>query len=207
METVCRLCAKEKLPKQLTHSIDDHTLNIEQKLIDCCCWNSIVATECETLPTKICNSCYRKLNMSWSFAESVAQAQQQIFAMFVEEKPVLPSIEHVEVKDTVIKDEPLEFYDDISDQNEQNESLESNEANASESANDIKEPMEMLELVLKPEDNNPSDHDELMEPPQAAANSRPKRKRKPVLKEYQVDPGNDKAKNKAKDKKTAEEKT
>lgn len=104
MGTVCRLCAKQKSSKQLAHSIDDRTLNIEQKLIDCCRWTSIVATENEALPKKICSSCYRKLDMSWSFAESVAQAQQQIVSKYVD------------TNDTAVKEEPLEI-NDIGDPN------------------------------------------------------------------------------------------
>lgn len=70
-------------------------------------WN-----EYETLPKKICDPCYRKLEMSWSFAESIAQAQNQIFSLFVEEKPILTSIEHVDdVNDTFMKDESFEIND------------------------------------------------------------------------------------------------
>lgn len=182
METVCRLCAKEKPSKQLVHSIEDRKFNIQQKLIDCCRWNSIIVTECETLPKKICNSCYRKLEMSWTFAESVGQAQQQIFSIFVEQKPFLPPIEHVEINDTCVKDEP-------------NELIEANESNAAEASGDFDEsfePMAKLELVLKQENINSSDVDEMLpfqsselEP---ASNGRPKRKRKPTpLQEtYQV---------------------
>lgn len=91
MESVCRLCAKEKPLKQLVHSIADQ--NIQQILIDCCRWNFITTTGSETLPKNICNPCYRKLQMSWSFAENIARAQQQISAMFLGKNPVLPSID------------------------------------------------------------------------------------------------------------------
>lgn len=183
METVCRLCAKEKLLKQLTYSIKDYALDIKQKLIDCCRWNVIVEMENEALPKRICTGCYRKLEMSWSFAESVAQAQQQICSMFVEEKSVLPAIEHVEIVSTAIMDEPIK--------NEQIESIVKSEPNDSESPNESYAPTDMFEVILEQEeDANPRYHHE------SVANGRPKQKRKPALQKYQADFGNGTATNK-----------
>lgn len=183
METVCRLCAKEKPSKQLVHSIEDRTSNIQQKLIDCCRWDSIVATEFETLPKKICNPCYRKLEMSWTFAESVAEAQQQIFSTFTEQKPVLPPIEHVNIKDICIKDELIE----------------ANELNATEMSDDFDEPLEpmaKLELVLEHEDINPMDDDEMPNLElESTSNGRPKRKPKPLQEKFQA--GTNKVKSKS----------
>lgn len=194
METVCRMCAKEKPSKQLVRSIEDRTLNIQQKLIDCCRWNSMIGTECETLPKKICNSCYRKLDTSWTFAESVAQAQQQIFSMFAEEKPVMRPIEHIDVNDASVKDELIE----------------SNESNAAETSDDFTEtfePMAKLEVVLKQENINSSEDNEMLPLPnlehgifdvttsESALNNRPKRKPKPLQEKYQA--GNIKTKSKS----------
>lgn len=201
METVCQLCAKEKPLKQLVNNIEDETLNIQQKLIDCCRWNSIITNEYETLPKRICNPCYRKLEISWSFAENVAQAQIQIFSNFAEEKPLLKSIENVDINDTVVKDESLEIND-------------VHEPNAEDTPNDFNEPLEpmgKLELALKQEDNiNPSDDDDEVAAPnfehdipnsgisEPTLNNRPKRRTKPVLEKYQA--GNSKAKDKGESK-------
>lgn len=80
MENWCRLCADMKLPEELVHSIDDQTLNIEQKLIDCCRWCSFDVDESERMPKLICNVCFQKLEYSWAFAECVALAQQKLQA-------------------------------------------------------------------------------------------------------------------------------
>lgn len=106
MENLCRLCAKEKPIKQLVHSIEDQKLNIEKKLNDCCRWSSIISYEYDELPKKICNACYRKLESSWSFAESVAQAQKHLFTLIDDIKPELAPIEYVSAAE--IKDEPSE---------------------------------------------------------------------------------------------------
>lgn len=116
MENVCRLCAKEKKLAQLVHSIQDQRLNVEQKLKDCCRWNSY-SNENYELPTKICNACYRRLESSWSFAESVAQAQQQLLTLIEDIKPKTESIEYVTIVSTAdIKEEP----NDLSETSELN---------------------------------------------------------------------------------------
>lgn len=157
MDTICRLCAKEKPSKQLGRCIDDYTLNLQQKLIDCCRWNSLASIENYTLPKRICNTCYRKLEASWSFAESVAQAQQEINALFGgEEKPALPQIEHVNI--AIVKDEPDESYD-VFGGNEP--IIDTIDTNATATFNDIisVEPTAKLEMLLNQIDNNPTiDH-------------------------------------------------
>lgn len=87
MENVCRLCANVKSSRQLTCRIDDETLNVVQKLIDCCRWNLIGANDCENLPQKICNMCFKQLEKCWEFAECVSRAQQQLLTQFTEFKP------------------------------------------------------------------------------------------------------------------------
>lgn len=124
MDTVCRLCAKEKPSKQLVNSIEDEKLDIPQKLIDSCRWNSIVTTEYATLPKKICKVCYGKLQLCWSFAENVARAQDQIFSMFPQERPLLTSTEH-DINDTVANHEP----------------------NAADTSDELDEPVEPVEKV------------------------------------------------------------
>ncbi|XP_055314070.1 zinc finger protein 317-like [Sitodiplosis mosellana] len=109
MENVCRLCAGVKTPKQLKSSIEDQSLNIEQKLIDCCRWKSFDPYETYNLPRLICNSCLKNLEKSWAFAESVAQAQQELLAQMAETKPtVLLEIESVDTVDN--KNVPSEEY-------------------------------------------------------------------------------------------------
>lgn len=167
MESVCRLCAKEKPSKQLVHSIEDRSSNIQQKLIDCCRWNSISATESDTLPKNICNACYRKLDMSWSFAENVTDAQQQIFSMCSKENSASSPIDRVDVMDTSAK------------QKSKGAKL-SNERNESK-----------RKLVSKQENINSSDDDEML----PTSNERPKRKPAPLQEKYQA--GSNKVKSKA----------
>lgn len=123
METTCRLCAQQRPIHQLRRSFDDHALNIQQKLIDCCRWNSLFPIEYETLPKRICHPCYRRLEASWAFAESVAQAQKQLISKFGDEKPELLPIEHVNIRSEDIKDEP----NGIADDDEQDEAIETNQ--------------------------------------------------------------------------------
>lgn len=109
MDSLCRLCAKEKSPKQLVYNVDDRTLNIEQKLIDCCRWNSFIPNE--ELSKKICRTCFKKLESSWSFAESVTQAQNQLLALISDIKSELPIVEYLNIVDE--NDETNEVANDI----------------------------------------------------------------------------------------------
>lgn len=148
MDAVCRLCAKEKTSKQLGYSLSDRTLNIQQKLIDCCRWTSIVPIEYDSLPKRICNPCYRKLEMSWSFAESVAQAQQELHSIVdEEEKPPLAPIEHVNI--TIVEDEQRESAN-VFDQIVKIDSIDANAAAV--------EPTAKLEVVIKQDEIEMSDH-------------------------------------------------
>lgn len=115
MENLCRLCANVKTPEQLTCSIEDQTLDIEQKLIDCCRWKSYMNYETYThMPRKICNACMKNLERSWSFAESVAQAQQGLLKEIVNMKPtVLLEIEIVHPSTSKSDDEEMEMIEEI----------------------------------------------------------------------------------------------
>lgn len=179
MDSVCRLCAKEKPAKQLVNSIEDETLNIPQKLIDCCRWNSIATAECATLPKKICSPCYRKLEMCWSFAENVSQVQGQINSMFAEKRPLLTSTKR-DTNDTVV-----------------------NKSNATDTSDEHEEPVvlvENLDSVLKPKDMNPSNNDGLASPniehDVATSNGRLTRKIRPAPERYQAGSSNEKEKGK-----------
>lgn len=99
MENVCRLCANVKTPRQLTCSIDDQSLNIEQKLIDCCRWKLYDNYETYNLPQRICNACFKNLERSWAFAESVTQAQQELLIRAVDSKPLV--LLEIECADTI----------------------------------------------------------------------------------------------------------
>lgn len=85
MENVCRLCGLVKSPKQLVSSIDDETLNVKQKLLACCHWET-VGCDYANLPKKICNICIKILEKNWIFAEKVAQVQEHLISHVVEIK-------------------------------------------------------------------------------------------------------------------------
>lgn len=78
MITLCRLCAKDKHEEEIKTTLTDPTLNILQKLIDCCRWNSF--DDDEKLPESVCFLCYDKLHQSWLFANKVDQAQKELRA-------------------------------------------------------------------------------------------------------------------------------
>lgn len=78
MSGLCRLCAETR-PLEKMSDISDPTLNIEQKLLDCCRWTHLKELESnENLPQHICIVCYEKLEQSWLFAEHVASAQYKL---------------------------------------------------------------------------------------------------------------------------------
>lgn len=111
MESMCRLCAQMKPPTQLTYSIDDPMLNIVQKLIDCCRWTLFENYDnFDNLPQRICDMCYENLEQSWSFAESVAAAQQTLLSYAIEVKPTIFSADQDRL---IAKDEPIEESPDI----------------------------------------------------------------------------------------------
>lgn len=85
MDGTCRLCAKVKPAENLKTAIDDSALNITQKLIDCCRWNSFDYQE--SLPTSICCLCFDELERSWAFAQAVEQAQIELRASSVKKEP------------------------------------------------------------------------------------------------------------------------
>lgn len=89
MENVCRLCASVKPPDELIYGIDDQYFNFEQKLIDCCRWKMFDSYEYVSFPRLFCDDCFRKLENSWEFAESVARAQEQFLMHMVEIKPAI----------------------------------------------------------------------------------------------------------------------
>lgn len=111
MKNLCRLCAKEKTSRQLMYSIDDNNLDIEQKLIACCRWNSFIANE--QMPKMICAICWKILGKSFAFAETVALAQQQLLNQLIDIKievgslePINEPIESIDI--TIAKDEPID---------------------------------------------------------------------------------------------------
>lgn len=136
MENICRLCAKEKPHKQLTHTIEDPVWKIEQKLIDCCRWNlvsSIIGYD--RMPKSVCNSCFRKLENCWAFAESVADAQQQLYTLLDDQKPMPPIVEYIST--AIVKEEP---YDD-----NQDDWVETSESNALESQSTLNTEYNVIE--------------------------------------------------------------
>lgn len=76
MEELCRLCAIPKQPEEFKCKIYDRNLNIEQKLITCCNWNSYRSNE--NLPENICMQCFLQLEQCWYFREAVSRAQRKL---------------------------------------------------------------------------------------------------------------------------------
>lgn len=81
MEELCRLCAVPKQSKEFKCKIYDSNLNIEQKLISCCNWNSYRSHD--NLPNNICIGCFLLLEQCWYFCETVTQAQHKLYALTV----------------------------------------------------------------------------------------------------------------------------
>lgn len=78
MAGLCRLCAETR-PLEKMSEFDDPTLNIEQKLVDCCRWTHFKELNVDAnLPQHICIVCIEKLERSWLFAESVSSAQYKL---------------------------------------------------------------------------------------------------------------------------------
>lgn len=80
VKIVCRLCGESKPSGRIKCTINDPTLNIEQKLIDCCRWR--LFEDYTNLPEHICNSCFKSLEASWTFAENVAHTQRKLLTHF-----------------------------------------------------------------------------------------------------------------------------
>lgn len=175
MENVCRLCAKEKPLKKLIHNIHDRKLNIEQKLNDCCRWNSLITFEYDELPKKFCKTCFNKLENSWNFAVSVAEAQHQLLKQIDEVKSDLPPFEYVNA--VIIKEEPIESTEECAkrgdyqlaeltesiEQNEKIKSVEAAEPIESVIPNDKDDTFEEFNYLLKSNNSN-SEADSLKSP-------------------------------------------
>lgn len=90
MTTYCRLCAELKADDDLSTTINDSTLKIEEKLIICCQWNNYRNTN-SNLPDAVCYSCFEKLEKCWLFSETVAIAQTKL-------QEILQDTELVDIK-------------------------------------------------------------------------------------------------------------
>lgn len=110
MESLCRLCAKEKTPKQLAYSINDEVLKIKQKLIECCRWDSVIGNDYSQMPDKICNICFTKLETTWEFVESITKAQEQLFTLRVDIKTEVLDIEDENVSADMKTSELVEEF-------------------------------------------------------------------------------------------------
>lgn len=111
MENLCRLCAVEKSPKELIYSIDDELLNIEQKLIACCRWSLFLGDVNQEFTRRICIDCFQKLEQSWEFAETIAQAQQTFYTFTIDVKPFL--LLHIEQTDCSLNEEKYDTKEEI----------------------------------------------------------------------------------------------
>lgn len=81
MTTYCRLCAELKTVDDLSTTITDTKLKIEEKLIVCCQWNNYRNINCN-FPDTVCYLCIEKLEKCWIFSESVALAQEKLQEIF-----------------------------------------------------------------------------------------------------------------------------
>lgn len=79
MDVICRLCAEVSSADEIICSIEDHDLNIRQKLIDCCRWDELHPATNDIYPKSICTTCYGRLELSWNFSKAVSRAQFKIF--------------------------------------------------------------------------------------------------------------------------------
>lgn len=119
MENVCRLCASVKPPDELIYSIEDQYFNFEQKLIECCRWKLFDGYEYEGMPRMFCDDCFKKLENSWEFAESVAQAQEQFLMHMIEIKPpVLLETDTLETSPLIENQRNDQFNDFLAQPNE-----------------------------------------------------------------------------------------
>lgn len=69
--SLCRLCAKNKLPVEIVGQIDDATLNIESKLIACCHWDTLNGIASDRLTQAVCIDCFHSLQRCWDFCERI----------------------------------------------------------------------------------------------------------------------------------------
>lgn len=91
MTTYCRLCAELKTDDELSTTIGDTKLKIEEKLVACCQWNNYRNANCN-VPDAVCYLCCEKLEKCWLFNETIAIAQAKLEELFHD-------IEPLEVKD------------------------------------------------------------------------------------------------------------
>lgn len=75
----CRLCAEPKSDDDLCASINDLKLNILEKLIVCCQWDTYPFNP--ELPEHICFLCSEKLEKSWLFIVCVSEAQRKLLQL------------------------------------------------------------------------------------------------------------------------------
>lgn len=108
IKLICRLCGELKSSNRIKCKINDSNLNIQQKLIDCCRWR--LFEDCKNLPENICNSCFKLLEASWSFAENVAQTQQKLLKNLENVKVETP---YLEPEINVPGDRENQYSDDI----------------------------------------------------------------------------------------------
>lgn len=72
----CRLCAQPKSDDDLCASINDLKLNILEKLIVCCQWDTYPLNP--ELPEHICFLCSERLEKCWLFSVCVSEAQRTL---------------------------------------------------------------------------------------------------------------------------------
>lgn len=114
MNSMCRLCAEILPIENMICTIKDQTLNIRQKLIDCCRWDELHEDQNDHYPRSICKSCYEKLEQCWNFTQSVAQAQFKIYEYFeIERKEdIISGLSNID--DIKAEDDPSIYFGESS---------------------------------------------------------------------------------------------
>lgn len=88
LSVFCRLCGLTKHLNHIKCKIDDQSLNIEKKLIDCCRWNSYSVNE--QYPKHVCTECFDLLEKCWEFVETVAATQRKLADSFERDNYLMP---------------------------------------------------------------------------------------------------------------------
>lgn len=98
----CRLCAEPKSDDDLCASINDLKLNILEKLIVCCQWNTYPFNP--ELPEHICFLCSEKLEKSWLFSVCVSESQRKLLQLLSDDELTFGTEEAGDDKGSLLDD-------------------------------------------------------------------------------------------------------
>lgn len=109
MEVFCRLCGQIQFPEEIKCKVTDETLQIEQKLKDCCRWHLYLNQN--NLPESVCISCFECLERSWQFCEMVASTQEKLINNLNENELESHHPLDVKLEDDILGDASLSVFD------------------------------------------------------------------------------------------------